>query len=238
MDFYAHITKTKMSTIDSTATIHGPRTEPVSRATLQAPRRREQRRQARERLILEAAQELMEAHGYDAMTMDDLAARAGITKPTLYKHFPSKEGIAVRAIVHLMQGARAFLDAQDTMLPAITRLERFLRRLLEAKFSPGHLPIGPETRMALTPILRAHPDYMAEFEALVTAVSEVIEQAKAEGTFRRNLPTRVAVQMMFSVLRDGDFDIMLQNGSISFAALADAVVALLLNGMCTSEKPE
>jgi AcrR family transcriptional regulator len=65
--------------------------------TPQVPRRREQRRQAREHVILEAAQELMEEHGYDAMTMDDLAARAGITKPTLYQHFPSKEEIAVRA---------------------------------------------------------------------------------------------------------------------------------------------
>lgn len=210
--------------------------EPVFCAARPAPRRREQRRQTRERVILEAAQELMEAHGYDAMTMDDLAARAGITKPTLYQHFPSKEEIAVRAIVCRIGFAREFLASQDASLPAITRLERFLRRMVEAKFTPGHLPIGPATRMALTPILRAHPDYQSEFEALVTAVSGVIEQAKAEGAFRRHLPTRVAVQMMFSVLRDGDFEMMVQNGTISFTALADAVVDMLLNGMRSSEE--
>jgi AcrR family transcriptional regulator len=199
------------------------------------PRRREQRRQARERVILDAAQELMQTHGYDAMTMDDLAARAGITKPTLYQHFPSKEKIAVRAVVERMRCACEFLAEQDTVVPAITRLDRFLRCMVEARFSPGHMPIGPTTQMALTPILRAHPDYQVEFESLVAAVSDVIEQAKAEGTFRRHLPTRAAVQMMFSVLRDGDFERMIESGTISFPELADAVVAILLNGMCTSE---
>jgi AcrR family transcriptional regulator len=204
--------------------------------TPQVPRRREQRRQARERVILEAAQELMEEHGYDAMTMDDLASRAGITKPTLYQHFPSKEEIAVRAIVHRMRCAREFLAEQDPALRAITRLERFLRRMVEAKFQPGHLPIGPATRMALTPILRANTDYQAELELLVTAVSDVIEQAKVEGTFRRHLPTRVAVQMMFSVLRDGDFETLVSSGPIPFTTLADAIVTILLNGMCTAEE--
>ena len=202
----------------------------------QVPRRREQRRLARERRILEAAQELMEAHGYDAMTMDDLAARAGITKPTLYQHFPSKEEIAVRAIVQRMRGARELLNEQDTAQPAMARLEWFLKRMVEAKFTPGHLPIGSTTRMALAPVLRAHADYRNEFDLLVTAVSGLIEQAKAEGTFRSHLPTRVAVQMMFSVLRDSDFETMVQNGVISFTALADAVVSILLNGMCTPGK--
>jgi AcrR family transcriptional regulator len=205
--------------------------------TRQAPRRREQRRQARERVILDAAQELMEAQGYDAVTMDDLAARAGITKPTLYQHFASKEDIAVRAIVHRMRCAREFLAEQDTASLAITRLEQFLRRMVEAKFSPGHLPIGPATRMALTPILRANPDYQAELELVVGAVSDVIEQAKEEGTFRRRLPTRVAVQMMFSVLRDGDFETLVKSGTISYPALADAIVAILMNGMADTEAP-
>jgi AcrR family transcriptional regulator len=204
--------------------------------TPKVPRRREQRRQARERVILQAAQELMEEHGYDAMTMDDLAARAGITKPTLYQHFPSKEEIAVRAIVHRMRCAREFLAEQDPALRAITRLEQFLRRMVEAKFQPNHLPIGPATRMALTPILRANTDYQVEFDLLVTAVSDAIEQAKAEGTFRRHLPTRVAVQMMFSVLRDGDFETLASSGPIPFTTLADAIVAILLNGMCTVEQ--
>ncbi len=225
-----------MATKDSKTSVTG--VDSAFRASPQVPKRRDQRRRTRERVILEAAQELMEQHGYDAMTMDDLAARAGITKPTLYQHFPSKEEIAVRAIVHRMRYAREFLAELDPASPAITRLETFLRRMVEAKFSPGHLPIGPATRMALAPILRAHPDYQVEFDLLVNAVSDVIEQAKAEGTFRRHLPTRAAVQMMFSVLRDGDFEKMVESGTIAFPVLADTIVGILLNGMCSTKAAE
>jgi AcrR family transcriptional regulator len=34
--------------------------------------------------------------GFDLMTMDDVAGEAGISKPSLYKHFKSKEDLAQR----------------------------------------------------------------------------------------------------------------------------------------------
>jgi AcrR family transcriptional regulator len=47
-------------------------------------------RPARRRQLLEAAQEVFVANGYHAAAMDDIAERAGISKPVLYQHFPSK----------------------------------------------------------------------------------------------------------------------------------------------------
>jgi AcrR family transcriptional regulator len=47
-------------------------------------------RQARRKQLLAAAQELFVAHGYHAAAMDDIAERAGVSKPVLYQHFPSK----------------------------------------------------------------------------------------------------------------------------------------------------
>jgi AcrR family transcriptional regulator len=47
-------------------------------------------RQARRKQLLGAAQELFVAHGYHAAAMDDIAERAGVSKPVLYQHFPSK----------------------------------------------------------------------------------------------------------------------------------------------------
>jgi len=37
-----------------------------------------------------AAQQVFVAHGYHAAAMDDIADRAGVSKPVLYQHFPSK----------------------------------------------------------------------------------------------------------------------------------------------------
>ena len=47
-------------------------------------------RSARRKQLLAAAQEVFVAQGYHAAAMDDIAERAGVSKPVLYQHFPSK----------------------------------------------------------------------------------------------------------------------------------------------------
>jgi AcrR family transcriptional regulator len=47
-------------------------------------------RSARRKQLLAAAQEVFVANGYHAAAMDDIALRAGVSKPVLYQHFPSK----------------------------------------------------------------------------------------------------------------------------------------------------
>src|SRR6187200_2260968 len=47
--------------------------------------RRERRAQ-----LMESALEVFVAHGYHAAAMDDIAERAGVSKPVLYQHFPGK----------------------------------------------------------------------------------------------------------------------------------------------------
>src|SRR6188474_2484746 len=47
-------------------------------------------RPARRKQLLEAAQEVFVAQGYHAAAMDDIAERAGVSKPVLYQHFPGK----------------------------------------------------------------------------------------------------------------------------------------------------
>ena len=47
-------------------------------------------RSARRHQLLGAALEIFVAQGYHAAAMDDIAERAGVSKPVLYQHFPSK----------------------------------------------------------------------------------------------------------------------------------------------------
>ena len=57
------------------------------------PPPRQQHRLNRERQILDAALTVFAAQGYSGTTMDAVAAEAGVTKPTLYSYFPSKESL-------------------------------------------------------------------------------------------------------------------------------------------------
>lgn len=47
-------------------------------------------RGARRAVLLEAAQDVFVANGYHSAAMDEIAERAGVSKPVLYQHFPGK----------------------------------------------------------------------------------------------------------------------------------------------------
>src|SRR3712207_5867039 len=58
-------------------------------ATLDA----EEIRGPKPRAILDAAAELFLAHGFAAVSMDAVARQAGVSKATLYAHFPGKDAL-------------------------------------------------------------------------------------------------------------------------------------------------
>src|ERR671932_775349 len=60
-----------------------------------APARRTARlpRGARRLQLLRAAQDVFVAQGFHAAAMDDIADRAGVSKPVLYQHFPGKRDL-------------------------------------------------------------------------------------------------------------------------------------------------
>lgn len=56
--------------------------------------------------ILEAAIDEFRSAGYEATSMDRIAARAGVSKRTVYNHFPSKEVLFVEIMHQLWEASR------------------------------------------------------------------------------------------------------------------------------------
>lgn len=65
-------------------------------------------RAEREEQILSTAEEFFAERGYRQATMDELAARLGVTKPVIYDHFGSKDGL----LLALLTRARTELHAE------------------------------------------------------------------------------------------------------------------------------
>ncbi|MCP2168809.1 TetR/AcrR family transcriptional regulator [Goodfellowiella coeruleoviolacea] len=65
-------------------------TETAEPSTTQAGRGVRLPRTARRAQLLAAAQDVFVANGYHAAAMDEIAERAGVSKPVLYQHFPGK----------------------------------------------------------------------------------------------------------------------------------------------------
>jgi AcrR family transcriptional regulator len=79
------------------------------------PARWRRRREARPQELLEAALSVFAEKGFTAARLDEIAARAGVSKGTLYLYFPSKEALL-----------EALIDA--AILPRIERVERLAAR--------------------------------------------------------------------------------------------------------------
>src|SRR5688500_7156248 len=61
----------------------------------------------RERAILETAEQLLEERSFHEISIDDLARGAGISRPTFYFYFPSKEAVLLTLLDRLVEEARS-----------------------------------------------------------------------------------------------------------------------------------
>ncbi len=79
--------------------------------------------EAREQAITASVNRLLSEKGFDAMTVDEVAAEVGIAKASLYKHFNSKEELACAAMVQAIQKAQAYLEDLNAQSAANTGAE-------------------------------------------------------------------------------------------------------------------
>ena len=88
---------------------------------------KERQREERAALILRAASDLLIEKGYHDASMDEIAARVGISKGTLYLHFASKEALVVRLLEQEIAEYLALIDqVVRQRLTVRARLERIL----------------------------------------------------------------------------------------------------------------
>jgi AcrR family transcriptional regulator len=66
----------------------------------------------RERAILETAERLLQERSLQEISVDDLARGAGISRPTFYFYFPSKEAVLLTLLDRLVEEARGGVDLE------------------------------------------------------------------------------------------------------------------------------
>jgi AcrR family transcriptional regulator len=88
-------------------------------------------RSARRKQLLAAAQQVFVAQGYHAAAMDDIAERAGVSKPVLYQHFPGKLELYLAL---LDTHCDALIDRVRRAMAATTDNEERVRGATQAYF--------------------------------------------------------------------------------------------------------
>ncbi len=144
----------------------------------------------REQAILDVTTVVLSNKGYDLMTMDDIAGAVGISKPSLYKHFKSKEELVGEALIRLLEGALDYVAALDANLGPLQKLSALLEWALRVRLDGG-LPFLPSTSAHVREMLMRNLKYMLRVRKLNRQLEAMVEQAQEQGLLSRDLPTDV-----------------------------------------------
>ncbi len=144
----------------------------------------------RESAILDAATIILGNKGYDLMTMDDVASNVGISKPSLYKHFKSKEELVGEALIRLIDGAIDFLADLDAALSPLEKLTALLEWALRVRLDGG-IPFLPSTSAHVREMLMRNLKYIARIFKLNNQIEGLVVAAQKNGELSASLPTNV-----------------------------------------------
>lgn len=210
--------------------------QPSSESAAPEAGRRERKRLQTLDHLAQTAWRLFETLGYDAVTMEQIAAQADVSKGTLYNHFPVKEAL----LAHRFHGElAASVRELQPALRALPTLARRLTRILHASahWSESHRAyLGPYLRYRLSTLQPgAHDDGRYPRSGMQALYTALIEEAQAVGQARTDLAaSQLAHQLQFLYL--GALLRWLDQPRASLKTEFDAAISLFVRGV-TPEVP-
>jgi AcrR family transcriptional regulator len=174
--------------------------------------------------ILAATRQLLVERSYRDLTIEGIAARAGVGKQTIYRWWPSKAALVLEAY---LTGAQAVAppEAQATTLEDVRAVLGWLIAVL-AEPTGGHVVAGLVGDLQHDPDLAEgfHRDVVpARREAMLAA----LERGRARGEIRADADLELAVDALHGAV----FYRLLLSGEPLDAAFADGLAEQVLSGL-------
>lgn len=163
---------------------------PATRAVARLGRPRSDRAH---RDIVLAFKGLLIEEGFDRVRMEHVAARASVSKATIYRHWASKQELALELLLELATPHLAVPDVGDTRTELLATVLGTMRALTETDY-------GPVTRELLSEIAR-NPELGGPFRLTVVQarrdeIARVIARGVRRGDLRPDVEPGVATEML------------------------------------------
>ena len=185
---------------------------------------------ARETAIIQSVNRLLAEKGFDAMTVDEVAAEVGIAKASLYKHFTSKEELACAAMVAAMRKAQAFIQSLPAEQAAIDQLKAVTRWTMTLKLE-GLMPSLPSQNSSLRATLMTNKDYMDGLMEVSDALGGWIEKAQAQGQINQALPAVAVLYTLFARACDPVLEFLKMGEQHTDEQILDLVMSTCFDGL-------
>jgi AcrR family transcriptional regulator len=185
---------------------------------------------ARETAIIQSVNRLLAEKGFDAMTVDEVAAEVGIAKASLYKHFTSKEELACAAMVTAMRKAQEHIQSLSAEKAAIDKLKAVTRWTMTLKLQ-GLMPSLPSQNSSLRATLMASKDYMDGLMEVSDALGGWIEEAQAQGQINKALPAVAVLYTLFARACDPVLEFLKMGEQHTDEQILDLVMSTCFDGL-------
>jgi TetR/AcrR family transcriptional regulator, regulator of autoinduction and epiphytic fitness len=191
---------------------------------------KQQMLQAREDAIIQTVNRLLAEKGFEAMTVDEVAAEVGIAKASLYKHFPSKEDLAAAAMVNVMRRAQDYLAALPDAGTPLEKLRAVVRWTMELKLG-GQMPSLPSQNSTLRAALMGNKNYMDGLMEVSDTLGGWIEDAQAQGTLNTKLPAIAVLYTLYARACDPVLEFLRMGEQHTDAEIIDLVLSTCFDGL-------
>ena len=185
---------------------------------------------AREIAIIQSVNRLLAEKGFDAMTVDEVAAEVGIAKASLYKHFTSKEELACAAMVTAMRRAQEVIQSTDASLPPLDKIKAVTRWTMTLKLQ-GLMPSLPSQNSSLRATLMGSKDYMDGLMEVSDALGGWIEEAQAQGQINKALPAVAVLYTLFARACDPVLEFLKMGEQHTDEQILDLVMTTCFDGL-------
>lgn len=163
---------------------------------------KEKQREQRENLILQMAEEVLLEKGYHETSMEEIAARVGVAKGTVYLHFPGKEELVTAIFAREVE---KFAQAIDEAIASEQTVRAKLEAILLFMYS-GYYSKRAQLLYSITNSTNLRRIFLEEGSTLNTLwkglskrVEHLLEEGKNAGQLNPTLPTSVMLSAFFSL---------------------------------------
>src|SRR5258706_6612057 len=188
---------------------------------------------AREDAIVAAVNRLLAERGFDAMTVDAVAAEVGIAKASLYKHFESKEALAGAAMIGAVDRALAEIEHISHDPAHVTDFERLkaLTRWAMREQLAGEMPSLPSQSSALRAALVANKAYVERLMQLSDLLGAWIVAAQRAGQLDAKLPSEVVLYTLYARACDPVVALLKSGGNYEDVQIVDFLLQACFGGI-------
>ena len=199
-----------------------------------APSLRERRRQLLREEILAATHRLMTERGYAAMSMEELAASVGVSKPTLYNQFPTKEDLVAAMAAQLLDRLFADVERAPGQSP-LAQLIGLLRAIVLVQLE--HSTTAMQLWMPeIITILERNPVTCQQLERVDLVVVELVRAAIAAGEIDPRADIASVVRVFYALLCAPSLGRRSVTETPDPQAMADTVTQIFRRGLGSEQQ--